>query len=190
MRVIAGRAKGKKLKAPAGLNTRPITDRIKEALFNVLGSDIADSRVLDLFAGSGSVGIEALSRRAEKVVFIDAGGAAVKIIRENLDNCGMSEGFEIYRNDVFRAMNILQVHGEKFDYIYADPPFTNEIIFDQLMIAMDKADILKDDGIFIIRSQKRKEMPVKLAKLEKYRVNNYGESTLHYYCLREEDPGL
>ena len=87
MRVIACKAKGKRLKAPPGLSTRPVTDMIKEALFNVLGSDIMGSRFLDLFAGSGSVGIEALSRGAAQVVFIDLDARAIRVLKENLDNC-------------------------------------------------------------------------------------------------------
>jgi len=167
VRVIAGTARGKRLQAPRGMDTRPITDMIKEALFNVIGSNIGGASLLDLFAGSGSVGIEALSRGARPVVFIDNSHNAVRVIRENLHSCGFGEGFELYRNDVFRAMEILARRKTKFDYIYADPPFTVETIFNPLVEALDRSSLLVPEGSLIVRS----------------RANNYGESTLHYYHL-------
>ena len=126
MRVISGTARGKRLKAPRGTDTRPITDMIKEALFNVIGDNIVGASLLDLFAGSGSVGIEALSRGAQMVIFIDNHIKSVNTIRENLSNCGFKEDYELYRNDVFRALEILRQRQIKFDYIYADPPFTHQ----------------------------------------------------------------
>lgn len=188
MRVISGIAKGKRLKAPTGLNTRPITDMIKEALFNVLGSRVMGARFLDLFAGSGSVGIEALSRGAHKVIFVDYSNEAVKIVKENIDNCKFSDGYQILRNDVFKALGLLERQNARFDLIYVDPPFTNEKIFNEVMVAIDAIDILEPDGIIIIRAPRRKEMPVMFNGLNKYRSSHYGESSLHYYCRCEEDP--
>lgn len=183
MRVIAGSAKGKRLKAPSGKETRPITDMIKEALFNVIGADIKGARFLDLFAGSGSVGIEALSRGATEVVFVDNSPAAVRIIYENLDNCGFEDLYEVYCNDVLRAVTILNKHAAKFDYIYIDPPFTVEGIFMDVMKRLDQADILDPQGSIIIRTRRHKELPAALTRLNKYRFNYYGESAIHYYAL-------
>lgn len=187
MRVISGSAKGKKLKAPAGLKTRPVTDMIKEALFNVLGTRVYRSKLLDLFAGSGSVGIEALSREAQVVVFVDSSSESAKVIRENLHNCNFTSKYQILHMDVFKALGYLLRHNHKFNLIYVDPPFTNEKIFNEVMEALDDTDILVPDGIVIIRTPRRKEMP-SYNKLHKYRLNNYGESSLHYYCRCEEDP--
>lgn len=181
MRVISGKARGKRLKAPRGMDTRPITDMIKEALFNVVGSNIVAASLLDLFAGSGSVGIEALSRGANEVVFIDSSHKSVQIIRENLNNCGFTDKFELYCNDVFRALEIMGKRQMTFDYIYADPPFTVESIFHPLLEALDRSSLLAPGGILIMRSPRRKILPVKFTRLEEYRVDNYGESTLHYY---------
>ena len=183
MRVISGTARGKRLKAPRGMDTRPITDMIKEALFNVLGSSIAGASLLDLFAGSGSVGIEALSRGAEQVIFIDNSNQSVKIISDNLNNCGFSENYELYRSDVFRAIEILKRRGLKFDYIYADPPFTVESIFIPLLELLDRTPLFAEEGSLIIRSSRKKTLPVKLSRLEEYRLDNYGKSSLHYYRL-------
>ena len=187
MRVISGQARGKRLKAPSGLNTRPITDMIKEALFNVWGTRVPGSVFLDLFAGSGSVGIEALSRGAARVVFVDNSGEAVKIIKDNLQNCGLDNNFEIYRRDVMKALELLKRHGERFDLIYVDPPFTNDKIFYPVMVVLDEVDILRTDGIVVIRTPHKKTMPTTFNRLSVYQSRNYGESTLHYYCRHEED---
>lgn len=186
MRVIAGQAKGKRLQAPPGMNTRPITDMIKEALFNVLGDTVRDSSFLDLFAGSGSVGIEALSRGAKQVVFIDNNSSAVGIIKENIINCGFSKGFSVYRNDVFKALTLFDQRKTKFDLIYVDPPFTIEKIFDQVIYALDQSNILERNGRIILRTQRKKQLTAQLNYLEEYRTNNYGESVLHYYRMNEE----
>ena len=159
MRVISGTAKGRRLKAPPGNTTRPITDMIKEALFNVLGQSIQKSEFLDHFAGSGSVGIEALSRGAGRVVFIDNSPAAVKTIRENLDTCNFPDGYVILKEDVLTAAQSLGKKNTLFDYIYIDPPFTQESIFPRIMKAIDKINILNNKGVLIIRTPRRMEMP-------------------------------
>ncbi len=187
MRVITGLAKGKKLKAPAGLNTRPITDMIKEALFNVLGDRVRGSTFLDLFAGSGSVGIEALSRGARKVVFVDSSGEAIKIVKENLANCGLESGGEVFRSDVFRALSLLQRQGLRFELIYIDPPFTNDRIFDEVMATVGTADLLKSDATVVIRTPRKKDISSTFNQLLRYRISNYGESNLNYYSIHKED---
>jgi 16S rRNA (guanine966-N2)-methyltransferase len=183
VRVIAGFAKGKRLKAPSGKETRPITDMIKEALFNVIGADIQGARFLDLFAGSGSVGIEALSRGATQAIFVDNSPAAVRIIYENLDNCGFEDHYEVYCNDVLRAVTILNKRAVQFDYIYVDPPFTVEGIFMEILEKLDQSRILDPQGSIIIRTRRHQELPTVLTRLNKYRFNYYGESAIHYYAL-------
>ncbi|MDD2510128.1 MAG: 16S rRNA (guanine(966)-N(2))-methyltransferase RsmD [Syntrophomonas sp.] len=189
MRVIGGIARGRHLKAPPGMNTRPITDRIKESLFNIIASGIEGATLLDLFAGSGSVGIEALSRRAKWVGFIDNKREAVNTIKANLDNCGFSGNYEIFRNDVFKAVEMLRRRGLHFDYIYVDPPFTKVKIFDLIIDVLDKAELLDEKGIVIIRTPRKKSLPESLDRLERYRLNHYGESSLHYYRLDKEGQG-
>ncbi|PKM76210.1 MAG: 16S rRNA (guanine(966)-N(2))-methyltransferase RsmD [Firmicutes bacterium HGW-Firmicutes-15] len=187
LRIISGLAKGKRLKAPAGLNTRPITDMIKEALFNVLGNRVMESKFLDLFAGSGSVGIEALSRGAKKVVFVDSSGEAIKVIKENLANCGLESDYEVYRSDVFKALGLLHRQVSRFELIYIDPPFTNERIFNEVMGALGNVDILESDGIVVIRTPRKKDILPTFNQLQRDRVSNYGESNLNYYSIHEED---
>lgn len=186
MRVIAGKVKGRKLKAPSGLDTRPLTDMIKEALFNVWGKNIENAELLDLFAGSGSVGIEALSRGAQNVIFVDNSPKATRVIRENVVSCGFIDFCKIYRNDVFRAIYLLDRSRTKFDFIYVDPPFTNERIFDEVISTLDEVNILKEDGIMVIRTRRSKDMPAELEHLTRYRLKTYGESSLHYYAISGE----
>lgn len=185
MRVISGTAKNRKLKAPSGQNTRPITDMIKEALFNVLGSKVVDATVLDLFAGSGSVGIEAISRGAKEVVFIDNSYEAIEVIKYNLKHCGFSKEAQVYKNDVFKALDILERRGRVFDIIYVDPPFTNPKIFDQVMLSLDrKRKLLAPEGVIIIRTQRNKSLPDQYDNLVKNKSSSYGESVLHYYISK------
>ncbi len=185
MRIIAGTAKNRKLRVPPGNNTRPITDMIKEALFNVLGHRIQAADFLDLFAGSGSVGIEALSRGAKSVIFVDNNNGAVKTIYHNLKSCNFKEGFKVYKNDVFKALDIIVRKELKFNIIYIDPPFTNAEIFDQIMLSLDgNSSLLNENGIIIIRSPHRLNMPAEYKNLIRSRLNKYGESVLHYYLLK------
>lgn len=189
MRVIAGKAKGKKLKAPQGMKTRPITDMIKEALFNVLGHRIYEAAFLDLFAGSGSVGIEALSRGARPVLFVDNDKSAVSVIAENIRNCNITEGFDIYCQDVFNSLKFLERHGSQFDYIYVDPPFTRESLFAKIMIALGPAQLLADGGMIILRTQRKMDMLDRYGSLSRTRISPYGESVLHYYHVDGEEKG-
>ncbi len=187
MRVITGLAKGKKIKAPPGKDTRPITDMIKGALFNVIGDRILDAQFLDLFAGSGSVGIEAISRGAKQATFVELSRTAVTIIRENLNNCKFSEKALIYETDVLKAIEILSRQNKTFDIVYIDPPFTNEAIFSLVMIKMGEADILKQNGMLIIRTKNGKELAEKFKNLIQYRYNKYGDSCLRYYHMSGEE---
>ena len=122
MRVIAGTAKRLQLKTPEGTSTRPTTDRIKETLFNMIDPWIADSAFLDLFAGSGGIGIEALSRGAARAVFVEKNPEAVKIIRQNLNSTGLAERATVLQADVYRAIDLLNGQAP-FDYIFMDPPY-------------------------------------------------------------------
>ncbi len=124
MRVIAGSAKRKPLVCPSGKDTRPTTDRIKETLFNMLQTEIcSETRFLDLFSGSGGIGIEALSRGAKSCVFVEKGKQALRCIRENLENTGFTENAHVMSMDVMQALRILSGRGEAFDIIFLDPPY-------------------------------------------------------------------
>lgn len=185
MRVVAGTAKGRVLVAPKGMNTRPITAMMKEALFSIWQCDICDSDFLDLFAGSGSMGIEAMSRGAKSVVFVEHNRHAVETIKKNLETCNFTKNVEVYQDDVFKRIKWFQRLKKSFDIIYLDPPFTVDSIFIPVMEALVEAAILNPDGIIAIRTLKEKEMPEIFGKLCKYKKKVYGISAIHFYVYED-----
>lgn len=185
MRVIAGKARGRALVAPEGKSTRPITAKIKEALFSIWQGQIADSHFLDLFAGSGSIGIEAISQGAKNVVFVEQDRKAVDIIKKNLAVCHFTDGYELYQDDVFRRISWLKGRGYRFDIIYLDPPFTVDEIFLPVMEALSDAGILTGEGMIAIRTRKEKRMPDEIGVLRKSKLKTYGISCIHFYTVAE-----
>ena len=181
MRVIAGKAKGRALVAPEGFDTRPITAMMKEALFSMWQFQIQDADFLDLFAGSGSMGIEAISRGARRAVFVEMNQKAIDVIKQNVKTCKFTEEAVIYKDDVFRRIEWLKNNGETFDIIYLDPPFTVDEIFHPVLEAVTGAGILNEEGIIAIRTLKEKDMPEEMNNLEKYKFKVYGISAIHFY---------
>jgi 16S rRNA (guanine(966)-N(2))-methyltransferase RsmD len=175
MRVIAGIAKGRILKSVEGDTTRPITDRTKEALFNIIGSDIVQSSFLDCFAGTGSVGIEALSRGSSFARFIDQNPKAIHVIRENLKATGLIEKAEVLRMDVFAAL--ARQSDRRFDYIYVAPPQYHELWSKMLILLDNHMDWLSDDGWIIVQIH-----PVEYEDLTKsHQIKNIAQFDLRKY---------
>ncbi len=188
MRVISGIAKGKSLIAPEGMHTRPITDRIKESLFDSWQFSIPGCDFLDLFSGSGSMGIEALSREANKVVMVDNDNQAIRVIKTNITNCHLNKlNYKVLKDDVFNVIKDMGNRNETFDIIYADPPFTVDSIFHPLMEALGNGLLLKEDGIIAIRTLSEKKMNDSYDKLEKFKEKKYGLSTMHFYRIKSEN---
>jgi len=144
MRVISGTARGRKLKEPAGYDIRPTSDNVKESIFNIIQFDIEGRRVLDLFSGTGQIGIEALSRGADSVVFVDRSAEASKLVWENLERCGFMEFAKVYTRDVSKFI----ANEEKFDLIILDPPYDSQLALLTLnrIIEFDKLNV---NGIII-----------------------------------------
>lgn len=179
MRVITGLSKGRKLKVPKGPDIRPITDNIKEALFSTIGPYLEEKTFLDLFAGSGAVGIEALSRLAEKAVFVEHNPRAVTVIWENLQACQLNSKARVIRGDVFRVVAQLATERARFDIVYVDPPFRQVTYFSEIVTHLGV--LLNPQGVVIIRSPKSLDMPEEAAGLTRVKVNAYGDSVLNYY---------
>ena len=185
MRVISGKAKGKKLLAPEGLHTRPVTDQIKQAIFNSWQFRVQDSYFLDLFSGSGSMGIEAISRDAKKTIFVDNDNEAISIINKNLQACHFDKSsYQVYKDDAFKVVERLENQKIQFDIIYLDPPYTVDEIFIPIMEALGNTHLLKEDGILAIRTKKEKELPDTFHYLEKTKMKKYGISMVHYYQVK------
>lgn len=182
MRVIAGKAKGTRLTSVAGLSTRPTGDRVKEALFNILGPAIQGSAFLDLYAGSGAIGLEALSRGAADVVWIDSNRACTAQIKANLKKTGLAGG-TIYTNDVLRALDQLARRNRQFDYIFLDPPYEQGLVRKTLEHS-STVSVMKNNGIIIVEASKKEEGPIDVSKLCLLRKQLYGDTILLFYHLR------
>jgi len=182
MRIIAGKARGRQIVAPEGRNTRPVTDKIREALFSIWQNEIGGAVFLDLFSGSGCMGLEAISRGASKVVMVDNGAQAVNCIKHNIKTLGFNdEPIEVLREDVFSTLKRLSRGKERFDIIYIDPPFTVDEIFEPVMEAVASARILAEGGQVVIRTLDKRSLASDFGKLNKYREKRYGISMLHFY---------
>lgn len=180
LRVISGSRKGFKLKAPKGLDTRPTQDRIKESLFNIIGNIDKESIVLDLFSGSGVIGIEFLSRGAKKCYFVDNSQDSVRTIYENLAKTKFENKSQVYKNNVF---NILKVLGDKkviFDYIFMDPPYNSGYENKTLKTICDN-NLLSDDGIMIMEHGKVLSFDNIMFCLKKIDERNYGDTKITFF---------
>jgi len=184
VRVIAGKAKGKTLKRVPGEGTRPIADRVKESLFNILSWSIPGCRLLDLFAGTGSMGIEALSRGAAEVVFVEKAPKAVQVIRENLKIVEMSQQATVLREDVFRFLAHAR---EPFDIVYVAPP-QYQGLWSKTLLALDDQPLLAAGGIIVVQifPKEFEDLPLKNYILTDQR--RYGSTMLCFYEYRDELP--
>lgn len=176
MRVITGSARGRRLKELEGLETRPTTGKVKEALFSVIQFDIEGRRVLDLFAGTGQLGIEALSRGAECAMFVERRRDALQVIRENLEACGMTDKARVVNGD---AMSYLK-SGEKFDLIFLDPPYASGLL-EQALEEIVRFDICRRHGIIVAESAADKTLPALAGPYALHREYQYGKIKLTVY---------
>lgn len=184
MRVVTGSAKGRKLKVPIGQDIRPMTDMIKQAIFNVLGPLDETDRILDLFAGSGSMGIEALSRGAGSADFVEMEAHAVAIIRENLSACRFTESSRVYRDEAQHALGRFARDGERFTVIFVDPPF--RIADEQERLLKGLPDVLGENGTIVLRLPTRVAAP-SIKRLELTKTGRYGDSLVLYYQFAENE---
>ena len=168
MRVIAGKARRTMLKTIEGMDTRPTTDRIKETLFNMINSDLYDCRFLDLFAGSGGIGIEALSRGAKYAAFVENNVKAVGCIKENLEKTRFTEDSNVYYMDVFAALKKMDASCEKFDIIFMDPPYNKEIE-KEVLYSLANSSIIDEDTVIIVEAS----METKFDYLSEIGLNAY-----------------
>lgn len=178
MRVVSGKLRGMKLNTIDGDSTRPTRDIVKEALFSILMNDIEESVFLDLFSGSGAIGIEAISRGAKEAIMIDLNPACVKIIKENVKKAKIEENVKVYNADYKMALKKLQ--GQKIDIAYIDPPYNREMGVDAVERISDY-DLLSDEGTIIIETDSNEEIPTEIGKYEKYNYKRYGRNILSFY---------
>jgi len=179
MRVIAGRWGGIRLNFHGQKGVRPTTDRVKETLFNIISDRLVGARVLDLFAGTGSWGIEALSRGAKEVVFVEKSPQIIQNIRENLEKVRCTAGFKIIKHDVRRFLEKSEFARERFDIIFADPPYHLRL-GNTVILALSKQRFLERRGIFILKHSSTEKLS-ETETLKLFRVKKMGESQLSFF---------
>jgi 16S rRNA (guanine(966)-N(2))-methyltransferase RsmD len=185
MRVIAGTYRSRILKSLKGLALRPTSDRLRETLFNVLAPNISGARFADLFAGTGAIGIEALSRGAAEVVFIENHAPAAALIGKNLDSLGIRGGFTVLPVDVLRGLEMLaaKAKGAKsgFDFVFLDPPYAAAPDYERVLEFLGSADLLASGGIVVAEHRRKFALPGKTEALHCFRVLKQGDAALSFY---------
>ncbi len=177
MRVISGKARGVVLKTPVGMRTRPTADRVKEALFSIIQFDIPGARVLDLFGGTGQLGIEALSRGAKSAVFVDSGNDACRLISENLSRAKLSSDARVVRSDY---LAYLKKCNEQFDIVFLDPPYA-EVFLENALKMITEIDILQSGGIIVTERPLEKDLPWEFQGYIRSKDYKYGKTILAVY---------
>jgi 16S rRNA (guanine966-N2)-methyltransferase len=183
VRIIAGKYRSRVLKGPGKLKMRPTSDRLRETLFNVLGPTVEDSLFIDLFAGTGAVGIEAISRGARLAIFIEAHAGAVKLLKQNLEALNAQTHAEVSESDAVRGLEKLAKRRLVADYIFVDPPYDNASDYVRTLEFLDDSHMLAPRGIVIVEHRTGFEPPEILSRLELTRVLEQGDATLSFYRL-------
>ena len=197
MKIIAGEFKGLTLKMPKGI--RPTSDKVREALFDILGSWVIGTSVLDLFAGSGALGLEAISRGAKQIAFVDNNPRHIKVIRENFSNLPLKTYLpagkagnlplaNFYSLDTFKAIKLFKEQQEKFDLILLDPPYYKELAKKSLM-CIGQSDILTRNAIVVAEHYKKDKLEDS-AQLNLFKIKNYGDTILSFYTLNRQRSAL
>ncbi|MEW6623307.1 MAG: 16S rRNA (guanine(966)-N(2))-methyltransferase RsmD [Bacillota bacterium] len=177
MRVISGSAKGRKISAPKGMRLRPTSDRVKEAIFNIIAPHVVGCRFLDLFAGTGNIGIEALSRGASKCTFIDQWSQSIKYIKLNLEKLAILDKSIVIKGDVKKIVEVLD---DTYDIVFMDPPYG----YDLVIPVLEKISLkLSKHGIVIIETEQKLSMPFECGGLRLTKTNKYGDTQVSYYKL-------
>jgi 16S rRNA (guanine(966)-N(2))-methyltransferase RsmD len=183
MRIISGTSKGRRLVTPKGTALRPTSDRVKQSIFNILGEEVEGKVVLDLFAGTGNLGIEALSRGAKKVSFVEKSRQALRLIKKNLLQCGMIGQFEIVPKDVNRAIGILNERGESFNLILMDPPYGKGLI-QKTLLKLQSNRIHRDESILVIEHNRREPLPKTIEGWNLIRKRAIGDTVISFLTSR------
>jgi 16S rRNA (guanine(966)-N(2))-methyltransferase RsmD len=181
MRITGGSLRGRLLRAPIGKATRPTSSKVREAVFNIVGDRIADARVLDLFAGSGALGIEALSRGALFAAFVESSPAAEKAILENLEELELDDRAQVMRGSVTNALERLSGAGEKFRIVFADPPYAGRVA-EETLSAVAASGVLAPDSIVIVEHTKRQELSGEFGSLSLASSHRYGDTVVSVYA--------
>ncbi|MCD8502760.1 MAG: 16S rRNA (guanine(966)-N(2))-methyltransferase RsmD [Bacillaceae bacterium] len=182
MRVISGTCGGRSLKAVPGTTTRPTTDKVKESIFNMIGPFFQGGLGLDLYGGSGGLGIEALSRGFDKMIFVDQNAKAIDIITSNLNLCKLFDKAEVYRNDARRALKAIIKRQMRFDAIFLDPPYKKQRLEEELMIISENR-LLLEEGVIVVEHDAAIALPESINTLVCERKEQYGDTVICLYRI-------
>lgn len=182
MRVISGKARGKKLISLEGINTRPTLDRVKESLFNIIQRDIPNCIFLDLFSGSGAIGLEAVSRGAKKAILCDKSKDAINIIKKNIEKTHLKEQVELYQLPFEKLLN--DKINEKIDIVYIDPPYKTDFVYNAIKIILDK-NLIDEDSIVIIETDEEERIVQQIERLNIEITNQRKYGRAHLIFVRK-----
>lgn len=185
MRVISGEKRGQRLIAPEGMDVRPTENRTKESLFNILSPILYDSVVLDLFAGSGAIGIEFLSRGSKFTYFIDNSSNSIDTIKENLRHTKLVGKSKVIKTDAIRALEEFRLESTKFDYIYVDPPFIEKDLIEDVLNLVSEGNLLEDKGIVVVEHAKNVNLNEEYNDFKRYDFRKYGKRVISFYKTKE-----
>ena len=187
MRIIAGKYRSRILKSLKGLALRPTSDRLRETLFNILGPGVVGARFLDVFAGTGAVGIEALSRSAAHVTFIESHAPAAKLIRQNLDSLQITSGYTILAADALTALQKLTARHTPstppFDFVFVDPPYASHVDYARTLELLATANFLAPDALVIFEHHHKFRLPEQFDHLRRTRVLKQGDAALSFFLV-------
>ncbi len=183
MRVIAGKFRSRRLKGPGTLRIRPTSDRLRETLFNILGPAVEESLFVDLYAGTGAIGIEAASRGAREVILVESNAKAAKLVRENLAALGIQSGVELIGADALKGLEKLAARRLMADFIFLDPPYEKTEEHVRVLEFLDASHVVAPQGIVIVEHRSGMEVPERLDRLECTRQVEQGDATLSFYRL-------
>jgi 16S rRNA (guanine966-N2)-methyltransferase len=189
MRIIAGTLRSRTLQAPAGLATRPTSDRLRETLFNVVAPRIEGATFLDLYAGSGAVGIEAISRGAKQVVFVERAPAALKVLRANLEKLGLTTGFRIHSGSTGAYLQAWQSSGQPFDLVFLDPPYDAEEEYSRALglLGGPGHGLLAMGAVVIAEHRRKQGLQDRYGSLVRTRLLQQGDAGLSFYAAHDQD---
>jgi 16S rRNA (guanine966-N2)-methyltransferase len=180
MRIVAGSARGRTLQGPKGQDIRPTADRVRQALFNVLGQFFEGGQALDLFAGTGALGLEALSRGVSRAVFVDSGREAQGLVRENAKSTGFEAQIELMPMDALKAAAQLAGARRKFELVFADPPYA-QLAIEKLVSAIEQGALLAEDGWLCVEHDKREVAPEQVGRLTRVDQRRFGDTLVSLY---------
>ncbi|HEV8385913.1 MAG TPA: 16S rRNA (guanine(966)-N(2))-methyltransferase RsmD [Candidatus Acidoferrales bacterium] len=187
MRVVAGKFGSRTLRGPRGQAMRPTSDRLRETLFNILGDAVEDSVFVDAYAGTGAVGIEALSRGASRAVFIEKHRAAVALIRKNLSVLGIEENAEVLPVDAVKGLAVLAKEGTRADFVFADPPYADEEEYERVLEMLGASPLVLPGGHVIFEHDRRKKLKDRAGNLTRIRRVEQGDAVLSIYERLERE---